>query len=492
MKLSKKLLSITAAGALCAAAATPALAFDNEIHGSYLLKYFITNYEGVGNQYILDRTSMNKYDYSHKKVSNYFDTRARFYYTAKANDDLKLVTGFEIDSVFGDSSQKDGRNGGAALEADETNLETKWMYLDFKIPSTPVKVMGGIMPVKDKFKGIFFDADVAGVNTITTYGPATVGIGYFRAYDSNLFSTANANTNNDDNVKGQYNLDIVAASLDYNVNKNLRAGLAYYLYSDNRKLNTQGNTSSYPSAVAGLTPLKVHCFGINADGKVDKLTLSGFAAMQLGALEGAKKGVEGSTFYGYAFNAAAKMPAGPGTVRTAFLYTSGDDGHGSNTAWQAVNQSPLYTSTLQNNGVNDNNRMTNSYNESGMMLLNRNLATGGTTTDYHIVQGTGNLNQGVILATAGYDATITPKWYANGNVGAAWVARTNDATRIHNKGNNFLGTEINVETGYKLYDNLTASVQAAYVILGGYYGDSIDGKDPEDPFTARLALNYAF
>ncbi len=65
-------------------------------------------------------------------------------------------------------------------------------------------------------------------------------------------------------------------------------------------------------------------------------------------------------------------------------------------------------------------------------------------------------------------------------------------TNLKNKGNNFMGTEFNVETGYKLYDNLTASVQGAYVILGGYYSDMDNGRDPANPFTARLALNYAF
>ncbi len=60
-------------------------------------------------------------------------------------------------------------------------------------------------------------------------------------------------------------------------------------------------------------------------------------------------------------------------------------------------------------------------------------------------------------------------------------------------GTNFLGTEINIETGYKLYDNLTAKIQAAYVILGGYYaGTAANGKDPEDPYTARVMLSYVF
>jgi hypothetical protein len=61
-----------------------------------------------------------------------------------------------------------------------------------------------------------------------------------------------------------------------------------------------------------------------------------------------------------------------------------------------------------------------------------------------------------------------------------------------------MGTEINAEAGYKMYDNLTASLQAAYVILGGAYkgsaADSAAGalKDPEDPYTARVVLSYNF
>jgi hypothetical protein len=464
MKFSKTLMSITAAGALCAAA-TPALAFDNEIHGSYLMKYFVTNYEAVGNRYIFRESNNDFTDSRSRKTSNYFDTRTRFYYSAKASDDLKLVTAFEIDAVFGDRAQQTARNGGAALEADSVNLETKWVYLDFKIPSTPVKITAGIQPIKDKFKGIFFDADVAGINSVTTMGPATVGLGYFRAYDSDLFTTSNDNTN----ARGVDNLDIVALSADYNVNKNLRVGGAYYLYNDDRSANT----------------LTVHCFGANFDAKINKLALSGFAAMQQGEVKNSDVSISA-----LAFNLAAKHPVGPGTLKVAALYTTGDDGdNNTNTAWQAVNQSPGGA----NNGTNGNVNMTNSYNESGMMLLNRNTSSGGTTTDYHLVQGAGNLDQGVILATIGYDATINPKWYAKTNVGAAWVSSNNSQlTNLKNKGNNFMGTEINLETGYKLYDNLTASVQGAYVILGGYYSDMDNGRDPANPFTARLALNYAF
>lgn len=450
MKLNKKLMIVAAAGALGAVSASSAMAFENEFHGTYKLKYIISNYETGSYGFLTPKAE-------HRKTANFFDQRARIFYTAKANDDLKLVTGFEIDSIFGDKAQGSAtRNQGGAMESDATNLETKWVYLDFKIPSTPIKVTAGIQPVKDKFKGIFLDADLAGVNTATTFGPATVGVGYFRAYDQSFFSTTRTTRGIDD-------LDIVAVSGDVNINKNLKVGGAYYLYSDNRS----------------SAPTKIHVFGANADAKIGKVGLSGFVAAQQGTTNGTK-----DIYYnGYAFNVAAKAPIPFGNLRTALLYTTGDDGRKTNTAWQAVSQT-------QNNTLS---APANTYNESNMMLLNRAANMEGTQADVNIINSINNKDQGVFMATLGYDATITPKLYANANVGAAWVNKHNAKTRTNNKGCNFLGTEINIETGYKLYDNLTASVQAAYVILGGYYTETATGgKDPADPYTARVMLSYAF
>ena len=475
MKLKNKMAILAATGAVGLISANSALAFENEFHGSYMLKYFISNYEDKTSNPFLHYNDANRNGSRHRKLSNFFETRARFNYTAKASDSLKLVTSFEIDADFGDSIQGNGRNSGAGLESDQVNLETRWVYLDFKIPSTPIKVTAGIQPVRDKFKGVFFDADVAGINTVSAFGPATVGLGYYRAYDRNWFGTGTSG--NYRYPKGSNNLDIVALSGDYNINKDLKVGAAYYLYSDSRLADSHAT---------------LHVFGVNADVKINELTLSGFAAVQQGAQD--RPGLSDRKFNGYAFN-LGKHPVGPGTLRTAFLYTSGDDGKGANSAWQGVNQSD----GLGSSSLNGESRMVNSYNESGLILLNRNTAKGGTTADGHLVTSTGNLNQGMTLATLGYDATITPKWYATGNIGVGWTSKDNPNTRADGRrsGSNFLGTEVNVETGYKMYDNLTALVQGAYVFLGGYYSHvdqelGPSGKKPQNPFSVRVALNYSF
>ncbi|RII31019.1 MAG: hypothetical protein CXR30_04240 [Geobacter sp.] len=490
MKFNKKLVVLAAAGALSAATAVPAMAFENEFHGMYKLKYFISNYETGGGGPILygptpgkpvaDDTTQNL------KTNNYFEQRARLFYTAKANDDLKLVTGFEIDSVWGDYAQSGAtRNQGGALESDAVNLETKWVYLDFKIPGTPTRTTVGIQPFKDQLKGIFLDADVAGIMTKTSLGATALNVGYLRLYDNSYLGATGR-------ARGMDDLDVGVIEAKYAVSKDLNVGGVYYLYADSRRSTT-------PVASAAM----IHTVGLTADAKVGALALSGFAAYQGGVFKGVNGVNDNDSAYlnALAYNVAAKMPIGPGSLRTALLFTSGNaENTGYHlTGWVGTSQSKA--------GVWSSTTGTSTYNESGMLLLNRNAAAGAGTTDSSIVYNTGNGTnpgnmQGLYLYTLGYDATITPKCYANLNVGFAWTAHNNSlkpTDKVTNKQNasNFMGTEVNIETGYKMYDNLTAVVQAGYVILGGYYKNSVtngagSAADPENPYTARLGLNYLF
>lgn len=538
----KKTVAIAAAAGALAAISVPAMAFENEAHGYYSARFFLSNADNGGSNYVspgatnatLAGAAVTAGTYSRildrvgtylsvptnsltatpstgaVKTNNYFEQRARLQYIAKASDDLRLVTHFEIDSVWGDRAQGGAypaaystaptvatRGSGGAMEADSVNLETKQVYLDFKIPSTPIRMTVGIQPIQDKFKGVFlYGTDLAGINTVSKLGPATLGVGYFRAYDQSYFGTGRP--------VGADSLHIGALSVDYAVNKDVNVGLAYYLYADDRNDTTVAWTN------ANNTTLNLHVIGANFDAKLGALGLSGFAAMQQGKLKGNTTNV---SYNGYAFNLAAKMAAGPGTLRTAALWTTGDDGRdGVNTGWQGVmlSQNAPATFGSASSGCN-------SYVEANMMLLNRSLMSGGST-DIALIYSTNNKDQGHFLYTLGYDAKLGAKAYANANVGMAWASKTNNLGTVTAtgglttnrpvnykdggyNGSNYMGTEINVETGYKLYDNLTARFQAAYLILGGYYAGTVmppnattstAAKDPDNPFTVRTGLTYTF
>jgi hypothetical protein len=533
----KKTVAIAAAASALAAISVPAMAFENEVHGTYTFRYYLTNYEQAGPNNLTGAPPAGNAT-SNLKTNNYFEQRARVFYTAKASDDLKLVTAFEIDSDFGDKAQGSVgatggnattgvgtafRNSGGALEADAVNLETKWVYLDFAIPSTPVRVKAGIQPFKDQIKGIFGDFDAAGVMTATKVGAATINAGYMRLYDQSFLQASTAPTR----VKGIDNLDMGALEVQVALTKDTKIGFDYYLLNDGRSTQLrpdgiappanggtfpQGTTPAADTNAARTGTGYINLFAINGETKVGPLTLSSFAAYEYGIFHNATRTNTNTTLNAFAFNAAAKAAVGPGTLRTAFLFTSGNDNDASNgnsshaTGWVGVTQSP--------NDINQPKLPVNSYNEGGMLLLNRNTADKITNTDVTMVSSTGNGNngalssQGLWLATVGFDATITPKAYLNTNLGLAWAAHTNNqkpvnqniATLDQRNGTNFMGAEVNIEAGYKMYDNLTAKLQAGYVMLGGYYKDTLSKAQqgngsvdtPENPYTARMMLSYAF
>ena len=479
----KKAATIAAAAGALAAVSVPAMAFENEVHGTYNLKFFGSNYENGFSSAIVPTAYPDN-----NKANNFIEQRARLQYIAKASDDLKLVTHFELDTKFGgDKSGKYGVSSDAGvLDADGIMLETKHVYLDFNLGSVNLKT--GIQPIKDNLKGILIDADVTG---ITVTGKPKTGLtlvaGFYRlGTDTSMVTTGGANpasatstgvngtqtTNLNTNTSeiGHNNIDMALLIGKYAVNKDLNIGAGYYLFSNYQNTLATG-------------PVTYHTFAVDADAKVGPATVSGFVAAQVGSV-GVTTTSAHRSIASYAANLGAKLPVGPGTAHATFLYTSGDgDQSGTNTR----------DTEWKNCGVT-------TFTEGNMMRLVRTGA-GGTTNDRTIVGPAGAGKMGVTFLAAGYDAVLSPKLFANANVGVAFAATSEKApaapSGVRNN-NNLLGTELNAEVGYKVYDNLTAKVQAAYVILGDYYKDAASNsiasspKSPDNPYTGRIMLSYAF
>ncbi|MBI2354542.1 MAG: hypothetical protein HYV06_05860 [Deltaproteobacteria bacterium] len=463
MKFNKKMVVLAAAGALSVATALPAMALENEFHGSYGFKGFLSNFDRAGaNNMLSSATTMLKKE---NQANNYFEQRARLTYIAKANDDLKMVTTFELDTRFGGIT--DGKynlsSDAGGLDADGINLETKNVYIDFNIK--PVNFKVGIQGYTDKLKGVFAGgADLPGIMTTTKLDALTLGMGYFRFDEAQKTGAVTGRL-------GGAATDLFALDATYAVSKDVKAGLSYYFladYKDKDKL--------------------LHTLGLNGEAKVGAVTVSGFAAIQAGHQKNAQivTGTKGNTnFHGFAANVAAKMAVGPGTARTAFLYLSGDDKKDNQqNAWH-----PLA-------GLTGSVSM---YNEGATMMLVRSSgATGMGNSDDYVRRTLSD----VALYTLGYNAKLTPKAYADANVGVAWAAKNSaapvDKATTKPNATNYIGTEIDVETGYKVFDNLTAKLQLGYLLLGGYYKGAAAGnptgqaQDPENPYTARVQLTYAF
>jgi hypothetical protein len=98
--------------------------------------------------------------------------------------------------------------------------------------------------------------------------------------------------------------------------------------------------------------------------------------------------------------------------------------------------------------------------------------------------------RGLFGAFAGYDATIG-KVFFNANAGYGMTAEKRSGQKKD------LGYEFNAQVGYKMFDNLSASVAGAYMVLGkaldGSDSQRVGGaKDADDPWMTNIQLSYTF
>lgn len=454
MKRNKKLLVAAAAGALTVAAAVPAFALENEFHGAFTAFYDLSNYTASSDfGFTNNMAGLQK----NAPTQNYFVQRTRLGYTAKVSDQVKLNTKFELDYTYwGNSSYApnpnnggSSRNSGGALGADSVNLETKNVFLELSYPSLNTKI--GMMPYNDSFKGVLFDADMAGILFAKDYSNANVAAGFFRLFDNTpALSSLGRNT-----------YDLISLDGKYNLSKDFKVGAAYYYIADNRSTsNADGQNAG--TLIAG--DANVHTVGLNAEGNVGPVNLSGFGMAQFGDRDDTHKAK------GYAFNLSAKAPLMGGTLRSDFIYVSG----GSNAFYVP------FTSWAGSEG--------GTFYDAEMIMLHRD--KNAKTLDTAIIYNLNNFDQGIIMGTVGYDHPCTDKITSSINAGFAAVAKNNGSNP--NGKSDYLGTEVNLESNYKLTQNVTMGVRGGYVFLGDYFKSSVSGNTPDNPYDMKLIVNLAF
>ena len=477
MKRSRVLAAVLTLGIV--AAATSAFALENEFHGLFSARYINSNFNGTnttsfsdGARYGGDEHYMPQGKPKDVFSANFIEQRARLQYIAKASADLKLVTQFELDYTYwGNSSyglnaapagfSAAGRNGGGAIGADTVNLETKHIYLDANVAKN-VNMKLGMQPYNDAFKGVLFDADMAGIAFSSGYNKFIPSIGYFRFNDTGV---------QQDKVLGHLTNDLFLLDGKYEVSKELKVGAAYYLFRNN-SFTTNSNLLND----VAKQDVKMSTFGLNAEYTTGPLTLNGFGVFQVGT-------ANQRATTAWALNSGAKLKVGPGTARCEFLYVSGDNNI-------ATGHSNAFYSVFNHIGLAEHG-----YYDNEMAILGRD--KNAYTTDNSIISTAGNDAQGQIGGYIGYDLPINAKLTTAFNAGFAAVAKENANKPTNNKtgmknGSNYLGTEINAEATYQLLEGLSVGTRVAYVILGDYYKDVALNGTPVNPYDAKLIFKYVF
>ena len=439
MSFKKKMLTVAAVSALTAATAVPAMALENEFHGMYKFMGYQSNFiNGAGANLADDANS-----------GWFAEQRARILYTAKANDNLKLVTHFELDTRFGGiATGYKGTTGNDSgnLDADQLTLETKSVYLDANCPITGTNVKIGIQPWADAYSSLFLLADMTGVYATKKFDPFTASLGWFRFDDNTLGGTADV---------GQLTADLFVLDGKFAVNKDIKVGASYYgVFND--------------TATATPNFDELHMLGLNADLNFGVASVKPFAAYQFG------EDTVDNDINGYLLGTTAKIKVGPGAINAAAMYLSGDDdGTAKDRDFKTIGGAFTY------------------FNAANMWLLVRNGGQIGTSTSVlgndMTVGGRGSWG-----LFAGYEGTMGKLFY-NANLGHMQTVEDRGTE------DNVLGTEINAQVGYKVYDNLAVSAAAAYAFLGDALGsDTATDLVPagrvnaDDPYLFNVQVSYVF
>lgn len=452
----KKTVAIAAAAGALAAISVPAMALENEFHGMYKFSAFETNFFDGNTLGAADAANLLRKD---AKSGFYAEQRARLQYIAKANADLKLVTHFELDSRFG-GLQAPGTgykgtlsgNDGGNIDADQLTLETKNVYLDTNCPITGANVKVGLQPWADSYQSLFLLADMTGAYATKKFGPATASLGWFRFADRDKVASLAG--------PGKQTADLIVLDGKYAVTKDITVGASYYnVQNDTSAAATvPGTASALPIAkVSSAAPFELlHMIGLNADLKVGPANIKPFAAFQFGDINA------NNSMKGMLLGATSKTKVGPGAVNLSAVYLSGDETNGvagGEKSFKTIGAPYTY------------------FNAANMWLLVRNGQLGNSSTSI-LGNDLTNAGAGLVGVFGGYEGTMDKVFY-NANIGYAQTDKGNK------KG---IGTELNAQVGYKVYDNLSVSGAVAYAILG----DKFDAVKADDPYAVNLQLSYVF
>ena len=461
----KKVATIAAAAGALAAISVPAMALENEFHGMYKFMAYESNFfEGT----TLSAAQANILLRNDAKGGFFAEQRARLQYIAKANDDLKLVTHFELDTRFG-GSQAIGTgykgtlsgNDSGNIDADQLTLETKSIYLDFNDPMTGANVKVGMQPWADSYQSLFLLADMTGAITTKKFGPATGTLGWFRFADRDAAASLSG--------PGKATADLIVLDGKYAVNKDITVGASYYNVQNNTvaTVAVAGTATKLPVAAStSVVPFELlQMVGLNADINVGPANIKPFAAFQFGDINST------ANMKGMLLGATSKTKVGPGAVNLSAVYMSGDTGT-KEKSFKTLGANYTY------------------FNAANMWLLIRN---GQAVNSSSSVLGNDMTNDGAGLVGVfgGYEGTMGKVFY-NANVGYAQAAKVAAGVK---KG---IGTELNAQVGYKLFDNLSASAAVAYAMLGDGLSSATaterfaGGANADDPYAINLQLSYTF
>jgi hypothetical protein len=467
--------------ALVVALAVPASA-EMKLNGFYRVKPTVSNYVGNGNNSLgvpgmesavsasLVKTGTAGIETDRTRSFTEMRNRLRF---EIGDENVKGVTFFEIDGVFGDFGGNTGRNQGFASNGDSINIETKNVFVWFKVPNTSWNFTVGLQGYSDEFAGLIFGySDQAGVVANFKYDPVNFRLTWLKVRDdvtgggpaNNAWTSTNAGGNE---------ADYYAIDAKLTPTKDTAATLHFGFLRDTNSFIVQ------PTEAAALESLKAYYLGLNGTIKLAPATVTAFFLYNFGKFEDNDvPAAQEVKIAGFAFGARADAKAGPGNAFIDLLYVSGDNDPSATTKYKSVVTGSDFAA------------LTSYYSRPDLTILFPNIDMINSATALALNPNNGG--RGLILVAAGYTQKFADK--ITGKLGAGYLAADKKrpasvATEAKGKS---MATEINANVNYNISKGLDFGVYGAYALLGSFYDRPAGQDSPSDLYTFHGRLNYAF
>lgn len=452
----RKGFAVLLAAVLVAAFALPAAA-DHELVGFYRAIGHVSNFKPGTNVQGIITPSFDNAD-----VTNAFvEQRLRMRYSF-GTENVKAIAFFEIDMNWGDSAAISGsRNAGGGLNADSINLETKNIYLWFKVPNTSTDVSVGLQNQTDAYAGVIFGgADFTGVFVNSKFEPVALKLGWGKWFENNVGRA-------DD-------IDIYVAEAKLVPMKDVSVGVNLYY------INDMGNVSPRAGLPFGF-PTTDNAFiqriwtpGVNFAAKAGPVALTGFGFYQFGTIEFDNPANPDVDIRAFAADLRGDVNLGPGKLFVEGIYVSGGDNNANK-----VESIVTADNFFQNQAF---------FFRTDMMVLLKNGYD--INSAFGIVNSLGFGGRGCWHVAGGYSLKPMEKLTLKFGAGHA-QASENLVADGPNVGKG-IGTEVNAVATYNIAKGLDAGVAGAYVWLGDFFDPAPGQPDRVNPYDLQARINYVW
>jgi hypothetical protein len=457
----KKFAIFALAALLVVAFTVPAAALENEFGGYWRTRFYqYGHFNGEKND-----------------AENYrlVDTRTRLYYTAKINDNLKLVNKFEMDATWGSNDQSRAaravsNKGYGTPGADGANIEIKNTYADFN--TGPVNWTVGVQPFV-LFRSFYIDNDDAGlIGRWKVMDNFVLAASWLKAYEGGSGDGNNSDVDSYTVTGAFYFSPNISIKPSVSWAHSSEVDAAYgtgVLDPDPAVRNTYNNVAS----TQPYGTLDLVTFGFDFDMDFDNFGLWLTAFGQDGSLDTNGKNLDISAWLAAI---GGNVMLGPVDLHAQGFYSPGDD------------------DTNQANPLLRDDKIENVQAPQASYYWAEILGYG--IFDYAVPFGS-PADKIFNIWAVNVGATFKPMDKLSVTADLWYAERENDVlyesipgSGVFDRAESELGTELDVKVTYQLVEGLNLDLVGAYLWAGDAVSEN--GKNQEDPyeFGARLSLSF--